>query len=56
MTLWSTVQSDCRSASGCWLSNAKEKTTSAALKGWPSLHVTPDRIVNVSVLLSELHS
>src|SRR5205809_7842727 len=55
LTLWMTCQSDCRSASGCCFNSAKLNTTSAAVKGCPSVHFTPERMVNVSVLLSVLH-
>ena len=49
-TLLSTDQSEFRSRAGNFFSRLKVKSTSFALKGWPSDHLTPLRMVNVRVL------
>ena len=49
-TLLSTDQSEFRSRAGYFFSRLKVNSTSFALKGCPSDHLTPLRIVNVSVL------
>ena len=55
VTLDSSDHTDCRSVAGNCLSMLNVNTTSSAENGWPSLHCTPDRIVNVSCVLSEFH-
>ena len=50
-TLESTDQSPFRSSAGYFFSRLKEKSTSLALNGVPSDHLTPLRIVKVRVLL-----
>ena len=55
-TLVSTDQSELRSSAGYFFSKLNEKTTSAALKGFPSVQVTPLRIVKVRVLLPLFHA
>ena len=42
-------------AAGYFLASLKVKSTSLAVKGWPSDHLTPCRIVKVSVLRSWLN-
>jgi hypothetical protein len=45
-----------RSSAGYFFNKSKVKTTSFALKGCPSDHVTPLRIVKVRVVLPLLHA
>jgi len=56
VTFFRTDQEAFRSSAGCFLSRLKVKRTSAALNGFPSLHLTPLRIVTVSVLLPLLQA
>ncbi len=51
MTLDSTDQTELTSSALNFFSRLKLKTTSAAVIGFPSLHLTPLRMVKVSVLL-----
>src|SRR4051812_18412698 len=53
VTLESSDHTDCRSMAGNCLSRLNVNTTSSAENDWPSLHCTPERMVNVSCVLSE---
>src|SRR5260370_13323954 len=53
-TLERLVHSPLPSAAGYCLSRPKVNSTSLALKSFPSDHLTPERVVNVSVMLSAL--
>ena len=55
MTLESTDQTALMSSALNFLSKLKLKTTSAAVIGFPSLHLTPLRMLKVSVLLPLLY-
>ena len=48
------VQIALRSSSGCAFSMLKVKSTSLAVNGWPSDHLTPSRILNVTAVRSSL--
>src|SRR3954451_13860682 len=48
-------QREYTSVPGNSLSVSKVKTTSSGVNGWPSLHVTPERIVKTIDFLSALH-
>ena len=56
VTLDSTDQTEFRSSAGNFFIRLKVNATSAAVIGVPSLHLTPLRIVNVSVLLPLLQA
>src|SRR3954471_6383245 len=55
VTSESTDHTAFRSSASCCFMYWKVNTTSAAVRGCPSVHFTPSRIVNVSVLLSFDH-
>ena len=56
LTSVSTDQTAPRSSAGCCFISWNVYTTSSAVIGWPSVHFTPLRIVNVIDLLSDAHS
>ena len=56
LTSFRTDQEAFRSRPGNFLIRLNVKRTSAAVSGFPSLHWTPGRIVNVSVLFPLLHA
>jgi len=55
VTLFSTDHAALRSRPAFFFSSWKVNSTSSAVNGLPSVHFTPDRIVNVSVLFPLLH-